>query len=103
MSQFTSGTMFRLSRTLGSIRRAFAFVIELTSTTVRGGRRENDCFLCRTHAGILVRIFRGLFRVIEHSWQMCPLGLLFALGFDTATEVGLLGLAATQAAKGMSV
>ena len=33
---------------------------------------------------------------------MYPIGLLFGLGFDTATEIGLLGIAATQAAKGLS-
>ena len=33
---------------------------------------------------------------------MYPLGFLFGLGFDTATEVGLLGIAASQAAQGMS-
>jgi high-affinity nickel-transport protein len=53
--------------------------------------------------GFLARIFRRLFRVIERSWQMYPLGLLFGLGFDTATEVGLLGISATQAAQGMSI
>ena len=34
---------------------------------------------------------------------MYPLGLLFGLGFDTATEIGLLGISATEAAKGLSV
>jgi high-affinity nickel-transport protein len=33
---------------------------------------------------------------------MYPIGFLFGLGFDTATEVGLLGLSATQAAHGLS-
>lgn len=33
---------------------------------------------------------------------MYPLGFLFGLGFDTATEVGLLGISATQASQGMS-
>ncbi|HXZ14795.1 MAG TPA: HoxN/HupN/NixA family nickel/cobalt transporter, partial [Roseiarcus sp.] len=41
--------------------------------------------------------------VIERSWQMYPLGLLFGLGFDTATEVGLLGVSATQASQGLPV
>jgi high-affinity nickel-transport protein len=34
---------------------------------------------------------------------MYPLGLLFGLGFDTATEVGLLGISATQASQGISI
>lgn len=53
--------------------------------------------------GLLGRFFRPLFRLIDSSWKMYPLGLLFGLGFDTATEVGLLGISATQAAKGLSI
>jgi high-affinity nickel-transport protein len=52
--------------------------------------------------GLLARLLRPLFRGITHSWQMYPLGFLFGLGFDTATEIGVLGLSATQAARGMS-
>ena len=53
--------------------------------------------------GLLGRFFRPLFRLIDSSWKMYPLGLLFGLGFDTATEIGLLGISATQAAKGLSI
>jgi high-affinity nickel-transport protein len=52
--------------------------------------------------GILARLCRPLFRAVTKTWHMYPLGFLFGLGFDTATEVGLLGIAATQAAQGMS-
>jgi high-affinity nickel-transport protein len=52
--------------------------------------------------GLLARIFRPMFRVISQSWHMYPIGFLFGLGFDTATEIGVLGISATQAAKGMS-
>lgn len=41
--------------------------------------------------------------MIERSWQLYPLGLLFGLGFDTATEVGVLGISAAQAAHGLSI
>ena len=47
--------------------------------------------------GFFARIFRRLFRLIERSWHMYPLGFLFGLGFDTATEIGLLGIAAAEA------
>ncbi|MEH2301178.1 MAG: HoxN/HupN/NixA family nickel/cobalt transporter [Nostoc sp.] len=53
--------------------------------------------------GLLGRIFRPLFRLIDSSWKMFPLGLLFGLGFDTATEVALLGISANQAAKGLPI
>jgi len=45
--------------------------------------------------GFMSRFFLGrLFRVVSRSWHMYPLGVLFGLGFDTATEVGLLAIAA---------
>jgi len=48
--------------------------------------------------GLMRRIFRGFFKNgFEKSWQLYPVGLLFGLGFDTATEVALLGLSATAA------
>ncbi len=73
--------------------------------TVNGGGRlvEDDVDLLLSKRGFLGRIFRSLFTLIERSWQMYPLGVLFGLGFDTATEVGLLGISATQASQGLSV
>jgi high-affinity nickel-transport protein len=44
--------------------------------------------------GMMSRFFGRFFRLIGASWQMYPLGVLFGLGFDTASEVGLLALAA---------
>jgi high-affinity nickel-transport protein len=53
--------------------------------------------------GFLTRIFRPLFRLVSRSWHMYPIGFLFGLGFDTATEIGLLGISATQATRGMPI
>jgi high-affinity nickel-transport protein len=53
--------------------------------------------------GFLGRLFRPLFRMIQRSWHMYPLGILFGLGFDTATEVGFLGISAAQASQGTSL
>jgi nickel/cobalt transporter (NiCoT) family protein len=53
--------------------------------------------------GFLGRLFRPLFRMLAHPWQMYPVGLLFGLGFDTATEVAVLGISAAAAAKGLSM
>jgi high-affinity nickel-transport protein len=53
--------------------------------------------------GFFARLFRPMFGLIRRSWHMYPLGFLFGLGFDTATEVGLLGISAAQASQGMSV
>jgi high-affinity nickel-transport protein len=46
--------------------------------------------------GLLARLLRPMLRLIRKSWHMYPLGVLFGLGFDTASEVALLGLAATS-------
>jgi high-affinity nickel-transport protein len=64
---------------------------------------DEDLNLILAKRGFFGRIFRNLFRLINHSWQMYPVGFLFGLGFDTATEVGLLGISATAGAKGMSI
>ena len=40
--------------------------------------------------GFFARIFRGLFKTVDASWKMYPIGFLFGLGFDTATEIALL-------------
>ncbi|MGO4567911.1 HoxN/HupN/NixA family nickel/cobalt transporter [Rhizobium sp. 2YAF20] len=53
-------------------------------------------------SGFLARIFRPMFKVVARSWHMYPIGFLFGLGFDTATEIGVLGISAAQAAQGMS-
>ena len=51
--------------------------------------------------GFMNRIFKGRYnKFINHTWQMYPVGVLFGLGFDTATEVGFLGLSATAAVAG---
>src|SRR5258708_7016071 len=54
-------------------------------------------------SGILGRLFRPLFRLLSSPRQMYPIGLLFGLGFDTATEVAILGISAAAAAKGLSL
>ncbi|MGD9544102.1 MAG: HoxN/HupN/NixA family nickel/cobalt transporter [Methylocystis sp.] len=52
--------------------------------------------------GVFTRIFGPLFRFVSRSWHMYVVGFLFGLGFDTATEIGLLGISAGQAAQGLS-
>ena len=54
-----------------------------------------------TAGGLMTRLFGRLFRVIEHSWQMYPIGFLFGLGFDTASEVTFLAVSAGAAAQGL--
>jgi high-affinity nickel-transport protein len=68
-----------------------------------GGYAEDDLHILLANRGFLARLFRPLFRLINHSWQMYPIGFLFGLGFDTATEVGLLGISAAAASKGLPI
>jgi nickel/cobalt transporter (NiCoT) family protein len=76
-----------------------------TFQTVKNGGRfvEEDLDLVLANRGLLGRLFRRLFRAVQRSWQMYPLGVLFGLGFDTATEVGLVGISASQASRGLSI
>ncbi|HUA39158.1 MAG TPA: HoxN/HupN/NixA family nickel/cobalt transporter [Candidatus Sulfopaludibacter sp.] len=70
----------------------------------RGGQFvDEDLNLILAKRGFFGRVFRNLFQLIEHGWQMYLVGFLFGLGFDTATEVGLLGISATQAAQGLPI
>ncbi|MBV8568433.1 MAG: HoxN/HupN/NixA family nickel/cobalt transporter [Methylobacteriaceae bacterium] len=70
----------------------------------RGGSLiEEDLELTLSNRGLFARIYRRLFTLIESSSQMYPLGILFGLGFDTATEVGLLGISASQASQGLPI
>ncbi|MEQ0777510.1 HoxN/HupN/NixA family nickel/cobalt transporter [Paraburkholderia tropica] len=64
---------------------------------------EEDLDVLLAGRGLLSRLFRPLFSLITRSWHMYFLGFLFGLGFDTATEVGLLGISAAGAAQGMSI
>ncbi|WP_323118202.1 HoxN/HupN/NixA family nickel/cobalt transporter [Burkholderia alba] len=63
---------------------------------------EQDLDMLLNNRGFLARIFRPLFRIVSRSWHLYPIGFLFGLGFDTATEIALFGISATQAQGGMS-
>jgi high-affinity nickel-transport protein len=80
---------------LASIYRAFA--------RVRAGAPyvDEDFDLLLANRGFLARLFRPMFAIIRRSWHMYPLGVLFGLGFDTATEIGLLGISAAEASRGL--
>jgi len=94
----------------------FLFVIALINTmilmsvyrafmAVRRGERliEEDLHDLLDRRGFFARMLRSLFAVITRSWRMFPLGFLFGLGFDTASEVSLLGISAAQGSAGLSI
>src|SRR5271170_3380974 len=82
---------------------AFANLVILRSVwlTYRHARNggayvDEDFDILLNSRGVLARLFRPMFKLVNRSWHMFPLGFLFGLGFDTATEVALLGISATQ-------
>jgi nickel/cobalt transporter (NiCoT) family protein len=81
---------FGVRRTFRHVRRGGAYI-------------EEDLDLLLAKGGFLARIFRPLFRMVTRSWHMYPLGFLFGLGFDTATEIGLIGISAAEASRGLPI
>ena len=83
---------------LVDILRAFRYVKD-------GGGDFSDRTMRRSFEprSLFGRLFMPLLRLVSRSRQMYLVGLLFGLGFDTATEVGLLGIAAIEAGKGLPV
>ena len=77
-------------RTFRHVRRGGAFV-------------EDDLNHLLSQRGVLGRLFRPMFRLVTRSSHMYPLGFLFGLGFDTATEIGLLGVSAAEASRGLPI
>ncbi|KVH29115.1 HoxN/HupN/NixA family nickel/cobalt transporter [Burkholderia cepacia] len=68
-----------------------------------GHGQAHDAAHVHRPAGLVSRLLRPLFRFVSKSWHMYPVGVLFGLGFDTATEIGLLAIAAAQASQGLPV
>ncbi len=81
------------------------FAVHRSYRAVQAGAAYDDASLdsLLSGRGLLARLLRPLFRIIRRSWHMYPLGVLFGLGFDTATEIGLLGLSAAQISNGLPI
>jgi high-affinity nickel-transport protein len=76
-------------------------IVKMWRQAKRGQYRPEELDTLLANRGFMNRIFKGRYnKFINHSWQMYPVGVLFGLGFDTATEVGFLGLSATAAVAG---
>ncbi|MGM4894142.1 HoxN/HupN/NixA family nickel/cobalt transporter [Tardiphaga sp. 839_C3_N1_4] len=79
-------------------------VYRLFKAVKRGERFiDEDLNVLLSQRGVIGRMLCSVFAVISKSWHMYPLGILFGLGFDTATEIALLGISASQSADGMSM
>ncbi|OAA56240.1 nickel transporter [Niveomyces insectorum RCEF 264] len=78
-------------------------VAAATASESPTGHRHAMAHLQLEGGGVLIRVFRKLFVLIDRPWKMYPLGVLFGLGFDTSSEVALLGIASIQGAQGTSI
>ena len=88
---------------------AFAnlFILKAVWAAFQRARRgeavdEEDLNALLSGRGFFTRLLKSLFDLVSESRHLYWVGFLFGLGFDTATEVGLLGLAATQAVNGLN-
>ncbi len=95
-----------------SVSAVFLFAIAAVNVTVlaetrrrfhalRSGAQAGNGSDTPVGGGLMARLWRRAFRLVDRSWQMYWVGLLFGLGFDTATEVGVLALSAAGATQGL--
>jgi nickel/cobalt transporter (NiCoT) family protein len=109
-----SSTLHHYTSLIGtSVSGAFLYLIAIINVAIlvsilrvfarmrRGHFDEDELEAQLNNRGLLNRVLGRFTKSITASWQMYPVGLLFGLGFDTATEVALLVLAGTSAAAGL--
>jgi high-affinity nickel-transport protein len=53
--------------------------------------------------GCMSLLMKRVFKLVDRPWKMYPVGVLFGLGFDTSSEIALLGIASIEAAQGTSL
>jgi len=70
---------------------------------LRDERGPVDVKSLASGGGLMSRLLRRTFALVSRPWHMYPVGFLFGLGFDTATEIGVLAIAATQATQAASL
>jgi high-affinity nickel-transport protein len=77
-------------------------ICRIFAATRRGGSAaEPELRRLLAKRGLLGRALRRVFGLITRSRQMYLIGLLFGLGFDTATEIGVLGMSAAEGSHGL--
>jgi len=75
----------------------------LSAVREQGAHQLEKLEALSSRRGFLARPLAPMFRIVTKSWHMYPLGFLFGLGFDTATEIGLLSISVSDAARGASL
>jgi len=74
-------------------------IVKMWRNVSRGGAYDDqalEAFL--SNRGLIARLLKPLLKLVAHSWSMYLVGVLFGLGFDTASEILFLGIAASTAA-----
>lgn len=102
-----AGTLVSAGFLLGLAAVNLLVLVSVISTFRRvkagGEYSDEDVNLLLARRGFFGRLFRALFGLVRRDWHMYPIGVLFGLGFDTATEVGLLGISAAGASHGLPI
>ena len=78
-----------------------AGILKVFRSMRRGEYDEAELERQLQNRGLMYRFFGRWMRSINHEWQMYPVGVVFGLGFDTATEVALLATTALLASKSL--
>jgi high-affinity nickel-transport protein len=87
---------------IGLLNLAILISIIKISRRLRTGELDEDELEAQLAArGLMTRFYGRATAAVRKPWHMYPLGVLFGLGFDTATEVALLVLAGGAAASGL--
>jgi high-affinity nickel-transport protein len=67
-------------------------IYKIFQTLKQGKLNQQELDNLLENRGFMNRFFRPLFKIISKPWQIFPIGLLFGLGFDTASEVALIAI-----------
>jgi high-affinity nickel-transport protein len=79
----------------------YKLVVQLRKVIARAPGTEESFKI--QGGGCLFHLLKKMFKLIDRPWKMYPLGVMFGLGFDTSSEIAILGIASIQAAKGTSI
>ena len=78
---------------IGAVNMVIVFgIYRIYKELKRGKMNQGDLETLLDNRGFLNRYFRPLFKIVRKPWQIYPIGVLFGLGFDTATEVALIAI-----------
>ena len=80
----------------------YKLIVQMRKILASEPGREHEEFKIQG-GGCLFPILQKLFKLVDRPWKMYPLGVLFGLGFDTSSEIAILGISSIQATKGTSI